>query len=146
MLQFQSEMVWYGIHVSELNRFGWFSKRSVVLGTCQRGPWLRWVHLYRPITSNKRYNATLLEGSNLGYKSQKLDSKNLNKRNICDIMCHKVLENTPTNWRDTSHWRGHFFSGCLEAIKLWDTKQFFAPDKTQILDNASEISPIFSEL
>ena len=99
MLQFQSEMVWYGIHVSELNRFGWFSKRSVVLGTCQRGPWLRWVHLYRPITSNKRYNATLLEGSNLGYKSQKLDSKNLTQktwiRETFVILCVTRFLKTP---------------------------------------------------
>lgn len=33
-------------------------------------------------------NATVLEGSNLGYKSQYL-----NKENICDIMHHTVLEN-----------------------------------------------------
>ena len=33
-------------------------------------------------------NVTVLEGSNLGYKSQ-----HLNKENICDIMHHTVLEN-----------------------------------------------------
>lgn len=33
------------------------------------------------------------------------------------------------------------FSSCLEEIKFRDKQQSFSPDKTQVLDNAWEISP-----